>query len=272
MTMGITKGITKGMIRLISALTAIGLWLACLVVYPAQLSAQTQDPAAAEEGDKPLVIAMGYDKPPYVYNNTSTGLFVDIIRQSFAQSGTKVKFIYLPTRRMLKFAGMTGIDAIGGAPLADAKHCRSTPFMRFENVVIYDASAPEIQSIDQMRGKSVVGFQNAKILLGPEFVRNMLQTKFYTELDSQKVQANSFLKGRFDMAVMDRNIFKAWAEKLAAEEGIRRPYKVAKLFPWNTSLGLEFKDYGLCKAFNKGLADLIKSGEVERLRRLYIKD
>lgn len=228
-----------------------------------QVSAQdTQKPP-------PVFVGIGYGKPPYIFEETHQGFFLDIIDRAFKNVGREVRYVYLPTRRLLRFEGLDKIDAIGGAPMVNKDHCQSTRFMQFQNVVIYGRDVPDIKTLDDLKKHSLAAFQNAKIILGPDYRKAVSRSPNYYEMINQRSQVRVFLKGRFDAAVMDRNIFQYWMNHFRDTEGLIRSYKIARLFNWETNMGLEFKDPDICNQFNRGLAQMKQAGLIAKLRSKY---
>ena len=110
--------------------------------------------------------------PPYVFED-GTGIVVDIVRTALETSGHKVKPVYVPIDRGFKmFAerqadGTTIIQESSGLKAEYSEH-----FMQYHNFAFALKSRNlSIRSVADLKGKSVVAFQNAGKYLGEEFGR-----------------------------------------------------------------------------------------------------
>lgn len=238
----------------------------CLSFFPAS--------SHAEDNSKipPVIVGLGYDKPPYIIQEGRTGYYLDMINAAFKQQGLQVDYRLYSLPRLLKLAKSDQLDALGWVPAEDTKNCLSAPFMEYRNVLVYAADEQQITKLADLRHHALIAFNDAHTVLGPDFAKAANTSRAYYEVTSQKKQVYSFLKKRFSAMVIDRNIFDYWIDHFKRDRDLTRAYKIVDLFPEPNKIKLEFYNVQHCEAFKKGFKVLQKSGEINRLKTKYNLD
>jgi len=226
-------------------------------------------------------IGIGFSLPPYVIMKDDTGLEVDVIRESFAAVGLDAEFVYLPNLRLpVAFAdGM--VDCVATNVAYDVsgesglKACGSDVTLFFQNYAIAVKSAGyDLKSIDDLKDKVVLGFNNAVKYLGPDFAAVAAGNPNYTELADQSLQVRMLYSGRVQVVISDKRVFHYWRKVL-----LQMP--VAETLDLNQDIQffpifapaprhLSFSDVELCRAFNQGLRLLHSTGVYEGIIQRYV--
>ena len=109
----------------------------------------------------------------------------------------------------------------------------SEPYIVYQNVAIsLKGRGITIRKTEELGRYSIVGFQNANIILGDKFSQAVLSSPFYIELPEQKKQVEMLLKGRADVVVMDVNIFNYLSKEFLGKSHMDN-VDVHRIFPKN---------------------------------------
>ena len=222
-------------------------------------------------GAQELKIIFSKYMPPYVFEN-ETGIVVDIVRTALASSGHKIKPVYVPIGRGLKMFSDKQVDGttlIQESP--DLQTYYSDNFVHYHNrAFVLKSRNLDIQSVADLRGKSVIGFQYASKSLGEEYQKVVTLNPKYKELAQQEAQVQVLLLGRTDIVVMDEHVFQYYRQKLIAEGKVDKSqeYVGFKIFP-PTPFKAAFHDPQIRDAFNKEVAAMRKDGRYEAIYRKY---
>jgi len=225
-----------------------------------------------------LVIAHGLDKPPFVFGTERRGLEIDIMREALAHKGHTMRVVHVPNKRLqmaIRTAGVDGAATVREAP--DGNHY-SDDFITFENYAITRRSAGFLlDSVDDLKGHTIVAWQNAYRDLGPQFEEafnpNVKEPylKAYMELASQRNQNQMFWHGRAQVIIVDKTIFLWYRKELAQEIDTSAEVVFHKIFPRRTHFQVAFKDRQIRDDFNEGLRRLRDTGRYQQLVDAYIK-
>ena len=123
-----------------------------------------------------------------------------------------------------------------------------------------------IDSIADLKGKSVIAFQTEQTVLGSDFGEVMSAQPSYIEMAMQERQVDMLMLGSVDVIVLDRNIFnyfKGRKEKYAEDKTVFH-----ELFP-STSYRAAIPDPNLRMEFNKALRAFIQDGRYQVLLDSY---
>jgi polar amino acid transport system substrate-binding protein len=127
-----------------------------------------------------------------------------------------------------------------------------------------------IRNVGDLKGKSVIAFQNAEKHLGEDFRRAVAGNPNYKEMAQQKAQTHMLLLHRTDVVVMDESIFRYYREKLVAERkaDAGQEYVGFDIFP-PTPYKAAFVDRKVRDDFNQGIAAMRKDGRYDAIYRKY---
>lgn len=234
--------------------------------------------AAASCQAKELLIAFGKDRPPYVYDEDKRGLEIDIVRAALQPKGYTIRVIHVSNRRLQVAINAMGMDGSATVREAHDGTYYSDNYITFENFAISKKQdGLVIQSVADLKGKSIVAWQNAYRDLGPEFeamFNPKAQTasrRQYFELPSQMAQNKMFWAGRAQVIIIDKTIFLWYRKTLAGAMDTSAEVVFHNIFLERTSFRVAFKNAKVRDDFNEGLRHLRSSGIYQQLYERYIK-
>lgn len=216
--------------------------------------------------------------PPYVFQTEDTtrpGILIEIVQQAMADNGYSVKPVFLPLGRGFQLLEEKKVDAISISTEAlGLKAFYSDYSIEYHNFAIGLESRPlPINEIADLKGLKIIAFQKADTYLGDEFNAAVKGNPDYIEMANQENQVHMLLKGRIDIAVMDRSIFQYYRNKLVSEgkvpETVR--YRFYELFK-PSRYRAAFADEKVRDVFNAGLKRMRESGAYEATYRKYLND
>lgn len=232
---------------------------------------------------KPLVVGFSFNKPPYTLVGPGEdvdpyapgarpyGIEPDLFRAAIAHTG---RTFTLHSETLSRIALDVYNGAIDAAAISMNEPRRpgvyySKQFLAFENVVVTrKASNLKIDSLADMKGKSVSAWQGASIQHAPDYFENLVKDNAnYFESTDQSAQYRMFAEHHVDALVIDKYIFLWWYQKdPRREEVVFHP-----VLPRNPFC-IGFRDPALRDAFNEGLDRVNASGEREKIFRKYLKE
>ncbi len=227
--------------------------------------------SAGQTSAKELKIIFSLYTPPYVFED-GTGIVVDIVRTALADKGHTITPVYVPIERGFKMFSDKEVD--GTTIIQESSGLNayySVDFMQYFNRAFSLKSRNlVIRKPQDLRGKSVIAFQNADKYLGADFAAAVKGNPGYKELARQDSQTFMVLDGRVDVGVMDESIFKYYRQKLISEGKVSpsAEYNSAELFP-PTAYKAAFTDEKLRDDFNTGLATMKADGRYEAIYKKY---
>jgi polar amino acid transport system substrate-binding protein len=234
--------------------------------------------AAGSVSARDLIVAHGLDKPPFVFGSEQRGLEIDIMREALALKGYGMRVMHVPNKRLQVVIRASGVDAAATVRESDDGSFYSDDFITFENYAITRRAAHiRLDSVADLKGHTVVAWQNAWRDLGPEFEAlfnpevTLPYVRDYTELASQRTQNVMFWHGRAQVIIVDKTIFLWYRKELAAEVDTSAEVVFHNIFPRHTHFQVAFKDRQVRDDFNDGLRQLRKSGRYQQLVDAYIK-
>ncbi len=231
-------------------------------------------PAQAHE----LKVVFSSYTPPYVFQTTESeapGILVEIVQQAFAGTEYTIKPVFLPLGRGFKLLEEGKVDGLSISTTdLNLKAHYSDISIEYHNFAIgLSERVGQVDTIADLRGKSIIAFQKADSYLGEAFAAAVAGSPNYIEMANQENQVHMLLKGRIDLAVMDRSIFMYYRNKLIREGQVEEggKYRLYDLFA-PSRYRTAFYDEGVRDVFNQGLKRLRESGRYEAIYTKYIHD
>lgn len=228
--------------------------------------------AEPEQGPQPVVVAMG-NFEPYFLASSQSGIFTDIVTAVFERMpGYEPHYLFGLSNNQLGSAFAGGrADAVANVfDTVELEGCRSDPVFRFRDVAITLFSEDlDIQSVIDLKGRSIVSFEGAYDFFGPSF-SSVVEKAHYKEVEKPHLQARLLMAGRYQVSVGDLMIFLQARQSIAQKEGrdALPAIVVHDIFPQKYSR-MAFKEQAVCTAFNEALAQLKASGEYEAIYTRY---
>lgn len=225
-----------------------------------------------------LLIAFTLDTPPYVMDNARSGIEIDIVRAALKPKGYTFSVRQMPYGKLPDAIAKNGVDAAATVVKMDDGTYYSENYISFKNAAITKKSAGmKIDSIADLKGKSIVAWQNAYEDLGPEFqalfspkVKEPYRAK-YREIANQKKQVEMFWKGEADVIVIDESVMLWFTKELAQKVDTSAALVYHKIFPAETLFRISFKRERVRDDFNAGLKEIRASGLYQKICDKYLK-
>lgn len=261
--------------RLHAAAIAIGALLCCTAVFA-----------------RDIRVAFGFTLPPYVFPSDNTGLEVDIVRSALAKRGLGFIPDYVPFARVPRQLadGLSDAASTVDETVALPGAVFSESHVTYQNVVVTLKSRQlKMASVDDLRTRNVIAFQNATHYLGKPYAKAVQANRNYKELSNQESQVILFYAHRADAIVLDINIFNfyradlhqrsstsgqapdspsaKWAD--ANKIDFTQDVDIHPLFPVN-HYKVAFRDTADRDSFNEGLTELRSSGEYDAIIARYL--
>lgn len=224
--------------------------------------------ASAED----LRIGVGLSKPPYVIQENNKGVELDIVRRALELAGYTMKPQYMPLLRIpheLNGGAIDGGIHIRAHLLIDGFFSEEVIFYRNYAISLAENDL-KIDSFEDLAGKTIISFQNARKFLGQEFANAVKESQNYAEIANQELQVRMLAAGRAQVAVGDFRIFLHFARKFEEKFGITLNLRFHPLFA-PTPYRAAFRSRQVRDDFDKGLQQLRDSGEYETIMDSYIK-
>jgi len=217
-----------------------------------------------------LRIGFGTHKPPYIFEGEHKGLEYDIVVAAARAAGIRVVPAYAPMERLHRALGRGELDGIASTrSQSGVASFYSQPYIRYDNVAVaLKSRGYRIERIADLGNYSVRAFQRARVLLGEEFQRMAEANPRYHE-EAQQIARNRLLySGRVEVVIADRRILRYFNREVYRQVNVGQPIIEYPLFP-PTPYQLGLRDRSMRDRFDRGLADIIASGEYQKIERRY---
>ncbi len=227
---------------------------------------------------KELVIGFTYDIPPYITKDAGGGMEIDIVRQALKVKGHTFSVKQYSYEQLDHVIKKDGLDAAACVQKSDDGTYYSDNFIWFKNYAFTKkGSGIKIDSISDLKGKSIVAWENAYEDLGPDFealfspdVKEPYRDK-YKEIPNQKNQVEMFWNGEADVIVIDESIL-LWFTKHSSTKNAKVSNIVYhNIFGDKTEFRVSFKDKQMRDDFNAGLKHIREKGVYQKIMDKYLK-
>jgi polar amino acid transport system substrate-binding protein len=224
-----------------------------------------------------LRIAISYDIPPYVTDNGTKGLQLEIFQKAMEQSGYSFSFLQAPFKRLELAVSEMDLDgslSFGNTNTEGTYNSHDLLFLK-NYAITKRGSGVTLNSIADLKGQHILAWQRAHKNLGLEFEQmfgpenTAAYTSKYHEIPIQKNQVDMFLKGRADVIIIDQHIFKEFLSQLSDDKDIYDNFVYHDIFPEINAFKVNFKDKKIRDDFNSGLQLLHDNGTYQSLMEHY---
>ncbi|NQZ33144.1 MAG: ABC transporter substrate-binding protein [Oceanospirillaceae bacterium] len=231
--------------------------------------------SAATQADS-LTVAFGKSKAPFVFkeNGEWRGIEIDIVRAALEHVGHDIKdAAYVSNRRLAMAIPKMDLDVAVTISEAENRIFYSDNFITFKNYAISRTTENlNIQSIKDLANYSFVTWQNAVHHLGPEFKKLFMEENSnYHEYAEQAVQNTVFWHKRYDVILVDKNIFLWHKKQLKDKVDTNIAVTYHNILPSSLAYKVGFKTQRIRDDFNRGLQYLRSSGQYQALFDKYIQ-
>ncbi|MAD77362.1 MAG: amino acid ABC transporter/signal transduction system protein [Rheinheimera sp.] len=215
----------------------------------------------------PLTVLVGQQKPPYINTANISGYEVELLAEVVSRMGYEPVFLFVPNARIkpLLLQGEGDIASLQPVSNEEAGLFYSNPYIRYQNIAVSLAKDKLVISHSSDLGRySVLAFQNASLVLGPDYTDMVKISANYRETVDQQAQLTMLLSQRVQVVVMDRNIYNYYRLQHDDAEAMA----MHPLF--NTTVyRAAFRDANVQRAFDRALLSVILDSWYQRLQRKY---
>ena len=218
---------------------------------------------------KDITLLAASSLPPYIIQESGSGIEYTIIKEALAKKGYTLKLEFVPFVRVVTnynfFDGAITINEDSGA-----KGFYSDTVITYRNYPITLAKNKiSIKNFKDLKNKRIVAFQNAKKYLGEKFAKIVARNENYSEQGKQAIQVKMLYSQRADVIISDINIFKYYRKRVTdMDTSAKVVYH--EIFP-GTDYKVLFKKANIRDDFNIGLKELKASGRYQEIIDSYLK-
>lgn len=211
---------------------------------------------------------------PFVLPDHASGLFVDVLRAAYASQQVSVEFIYLPNAGFEEQfrRGVFDVSTAATGLRTQDGYLSRWPVSYFHNVAItLRGKIPVMSSVDELKKYRVTAFRNARDVLGPAYAAATADRPSYRE--AVTMPSGALFLDRTDVIISQHDVFRYYLKQ-------QLPHKAqpeAEL-AFHDVLGhgrfywLRFRTEAQRAAFERGIAQLYASGEIDRILGRYQHD
>ncbi len=161
---------------------------------------------------KEVTVVAGWDKPPYVITETHSGFELELVSTILTRLGHTMSPVFVPFGRSARQLenGVADIVLTLNTGHQVPELLLSDVYVAYQNAAItLTHRGLNIKKCEDLKPYTILAFQTAHNVLGPDYHQAVSGHKGYIEIAAQQRQVKMLLLGSVDVAVMDRNIF-AW--------------------------------------------------------------
>ncbi|MCL1065253.1 transporter substrate-binding domain-containing protein [Shewanella olleyana] len=166
---------------------------------------------------------------PYFFVNKKSGLQYELLDAALSASNLQLGGITFATNlRALRLVKTKKIDCIINSPSNSDGLFLTQSLIEYQNSVFFlTKNKLKIDTIQDLKNYSLVGFQNANHYLGAEFSELSITHKSYHEIASQKNQILMLFSERIQAIILEQRIFDYYRNQI--DSRIKSPFEVTKV-------------------------------------------
>ncbi|WDE10143.1 substrate-binding periplasmic protein [Thalassomonas haliotis] len=214
----------------------------------------------------------GLSKPPFIIQEQNSGLQLDIIKAAFLTQRISPQFIHMPLGRNISGFQRWNVDGIITVPAnfkAEGAYI-SKPYITYQNVAVSLASLGlSLNVIEDLTGKNIVAFQNAKKYLGDRYGDAIAYSLNYREVALQLEQIELLYTGKTEVIILDINIFKYFLHNHRSGKYLQ-PVDVHYIFK-ERFYSAGFKSQQIRDKFDSGIDKIKENGTYQLILDNYLK-
>lgn len=230
--------------------------------------------APAAPAATPVKMGLQSVVAPFVLPDNTSGLLVDVVRAAYATQQVPVEFRYLPNARFddQMRQGLLDITPTTGTEAAQVGYLSRWPVTHFHNVAItLRSKIPTLSRLDDLKKYRVTAFRGASTVLGPAYAAVVSAHPDYREVVT--MPSGTLLLGRTDIIISQPDIFQYYLR-----QQLPRQRAGEDVLAYHDMLGpgrfywMRFRTEAQRDAFERGIAQLYASGEIDRIQQRYARD
>jgi len=218
---------------------------------------------------RPVLVGTITHNPPYVLENPSAGIDLDLVREAFAHVGVEVEFVHAPLSRVQVLLETGKVDAMTTFRTIDGL-CTNSDIISFwhDGITVPVESTAQISSIQDLAGMRVGMFPGAVEVLNYLTPADLATFRSSMIVYDREQLIRVLLYRRLDAYIGDYWALEYAYQQLASDQP--RPYRVAHKFP-PTPRRLCIRDEALVARFNAGVAAIKEGDLADRIRARYLE-
>lgn len=223
-------------------------------------------PTQALYGKEPIRLATRKDIPPYIINNASTGIEIDLVTAIFHEADIPIEFVQMPRVRMIQMFDDGLIDgALTQNSSSSKSGCATNWYLTHHNLGFSLKSRNlTVTSLVDLQKYSVLSFDGARQYLGRKFEQAVQKNKLYVEATDQSVHIKLLYKKRFDLVIGEAWVLRLIQHKQAEETGLYHELETHTIMP-PTLYSARFRNEALCTTFNEALTTITLKGKYDQI-------
>jgi|GEM_PF-1559170 len=227
------------------------------------------EPDTWQQG-QPVIVGTITHNPPYVLEDPSSGIDLDMVAEAFSRAGLKVEFVHAPLSRVQVLLSSGKVDAMTTFSTNEDLCINSEIFSYWhDGISVPIESTDQIASVQDLKGMRVGMFPGAVDVLKELTPEDIASFGSSVTVYNRGQLIRMMLYRRLDAYIGDYWALEYAYQQLAADQP--RPFKVAVRFP-PTPRRLCVRDPALVKRFNDGVKALAEGDAAERIRARYLKE
>lgn len=242
----------------ISLLTAL---LICVAASPPVLAEQVR-------------MTFGFSLPPWVLADENAGIEIEIAREALAYRGYQLTPVYVPPRRIAHDLINGFVDAASkdqNVPITqDGFYYANEAFIYHAAFFTLDERNLTFDTPENLAGVQILGFQNASAAW-PDWLTASEDNGSYKEVVDQALQVRMLQRGRTDVVVADRTIFRHYLKLYEREIGSAAKAVQLHEFAEPSGYAPIFRSEKIRDAFNEGLQHLKDTGRYDEIIAAYVE-
>ncbi|MTW12539.1 transporter substrate-binding domain-containing protein [Pseudoduganella eburnea] len=220
-------------------------------------------------------MAFGEKIAPFCFPETDSGIELDVMREALAFRGHVLRPHYYSFARIPVAFKAGEVDAAMtdlGEDMTGWGAFYGNPAVIYDNVFItLKERHLSINKPEDLKGLTVISFAGAAKRY-PDWLDPVRKAGHYFEQNDQALQVLTLDRGRYDVVLSDRNIFKYFTLQLMLNKSFKpRPvveHQFVKLNPMDYRP--VFRDAAIRDDFNAGLKNLKESGRFQAIYAKYL--
>ncbi|TWX64561.1 ABC transporter substrate-binding protein [Colwellia demingiae] len=221
-----------------------------------------------------ILMAFSQEIPPYIIETSNSGIEIDIISAALAYKGHTLKPLYFPLGRVPIAFSHNLVDAAMGDMGVDLKDgFYANPAIIYDNIFITLKSRNiTINKPSDLDSFHVASFQGAEKRY-PDWLKSVVEDNRFFGVSDQLKQVELLQRGRFDVVLCDRYIFRYFVNKIELIKELEiseiDEHNFITVDPMNYRP--VFRDKKIRDDFNLGLSYLKESGEFQKIYNKYLE-
>jgi polar amino acid transport system substrate-binding protein len=222
-------------------------------------------------------VAFGEKIPPFCFPETDSGVELDVMREALSFRGHTLIPHYYPFARIPVAFKAGTVDAAMtdlGEDMTAAGGFYGEPAVFYDNVFFTLSERKlSIRKPEDLNGLTVLSFPGGAKRY-PQWLNGVRKAGRYYEQNDQALQVLTLDRGRYDVILSDRNIFRYFTLQLKQNRSFKQKrvtiHEFVKVDPMNYRP--VFRDKQIRDDFNAGIKHMKEHGRIDAIFQKYLAD